>query len=86
VSFSNSLNMKKILSFTFFGLVKRLNDIGLVVVMRPSYSFIGLIKITRMDLYYKHMLSLTILSKSNLGTRQKWWGKIGSISSVVFFT
>jgi len=49
VSFPNSLNMKKILSFTFVKLVKKLNDIGLFIMTIPSYSFLRLVKLTRMD-------------------------------------
>jgi len=50
VSFSNSINMKKILSYTFFRLVKRLNDIGFIAMMNMSFSFLGLIKLARSDL------------------------------------
>ena len=49
VSFSNSLNMKKMSSYTFVGLVKLLNDIELVTMMNMSFSFLGLIKLTRSD-------------------------------------
>ena len=48
MSFSNSLNMKKMLSFSFVGFVKKLNDIGLVIMTKPSYSFLGTIKLTMM--------------------------------------
>ena len=47
VSFSNSVNMEKISSFNFVGLVKILNDIGFVTMMDMSFSFLGLIKLTR---------------------------------------
>ena len=49
VSFSNSLNMKKIPSYTFVELVKLLNNIGFVTMMNMSFSFLGLIKLTRSD-------------------------------------
>jgi len=49
VSFSNSLNMKKIPSYTFVGLVKTLNDIEFVTITDMSFSFLGLINITRLD-------------------------------------
>ena len=47
VSFSNSLNMTKIPSYTFVELVKTLNDIGFVAMTNVSFSFLGLIKLTR---------------------------------------
>lgn len=47
VSFSNSLNMKKISSYTFVGLVNLLNNIGLITIMDMGFSFLGLVKITR---------------------------------------
>ena len=47
--FSNSLNMEKILSYTSVGLVKILNDIGFVPMTNMSFSFLGLVKITRLD-------------------------------------
>ena len=49
VFFSNSLNMKKIPSYTFVGLVKILNDIGFVTITNVSFSFLGLIKLTKSD-------------------------------------
>ena len=49
MSFSNSLNMKNILSYTFVELVKILNDIGFVVMTNVSFSFLGLVKLTRSD-------------------------------------
>ena len=51
MSFSNSLNMKKIPSYTFVGLIKILNDIGFVTMTNMSFSFLGLIKLTRSDSY-----------------------------------
>jgi len=50
VSFSNSLNIKKIPNCTFVGLVKILNDSGYVTMMSMSFSFLGLVKLTRSDL------------------------------------
>jgi len=47
--FSNSLNMKKILSYTFFGLIKTLNDIGFINMTNMSFYFIGLINFSRSD-------------------------------------
>ena len=49
MSFSNSLNMKRISSYTFVKLVKPLNDIGFVTMTDMSFSFLGLIKLTRLD-------------------------------------
>ena len=49
VSFSNSLNMKKIPSYTFVRLVKLLNDIVFITMMNMSFSFLGLVKLTRSD-------------------------------------
>ena len=49
VHFSNSLNMKRILSYTFVGLVKLLNNIGFVTMTNMSFSFLRLIKIIRLD-------------------------------------
>ena len=48
VSFSNSLNMKKIPRYSSFRLVK-LNSEGLVTMARLSFSFLVLVKLTRMD-------------------------------------
>ena len=47
--FSNSLNMKKISSYTFVRLVKLLNDIRFITMMNMSFSFLRLIKLTRLD-------------------------------------
>ena len=47
--FSNSLNTKKILSYPFVGLIKTFNDIGFVTMTDMSFSFLGLIKLTRSD-------------------------------------
>ena len=47
--FSNSLNMKKIPSYTFVELVKLLNNIGFVIMTNTSFSFLGLVKLTRLD-------------------------------------
>jgi len=41
--------MKKIPSYTFAGLVKILNDIGFVIMTNMSFSFLGLVKLTRSD-------------------------------------
>jgi len=49
MSFSNFLNMKKIPGYIFVRLVKALNDIKFVTMMNMSFSFLGLIKITRSD-------------------------------------
>ena len=49
VYFSNSLNMKKIPSYTFVGVVKLLNDIGFVTITDMSFSFLGLVKNSRLD-------------------------------------
>ena len=49
VSFSNSLKMKMIPSYTFIGLVKRLNDIEFITMTNMSFSFLGLVKLTRLD-------------------------------------
>ena len=49
MSFSNSLNMKKIPSYTFVRLVKLLNNIRFVIMMNMSFSFLGLVKLTRLD-------------------------------------
>ena len=49
VSFSNSLNMKKISSYTFVELVKLLNNIIIVTMTNMSFSFLGLIKLIRSD-------------------------------------
>ena len=49
VSFSKSLNVKKILSYTFVRLINLLNDIGFVIMMDMSFSFLGLVKLTRSD-------------------------------------
>ena len=49
ISFLNSLNMKKILSYPSTGLVKNVYDERLVTMTRPSFSFIGLVKLARMD-------------------------------------
>ena len=49
MSFSNSLNMKKILSYTFVELVKTYNDIGFVAMTNMSFSFLRFIKLTRSD-------------------------------------
>ena len=49
VSFSNSLNMKKIPSYTFVELVKLLNNIGFVIMTNMSFSFLGIISLTRSD-------------------------------------
>ena len=39
--------MKKILSYTFVELIKILNDIGFVTMTNMSFSFLGLVKLTR---------------------------------------
>jgi len=49
MSFSNSLNMKKISSYTFFGLIKLLNNIGFVTMTNMRFSFLGIVKLTRLD-------------------------------------
>jgi len=45
VSFSKSLNMKKILSYTFVRIVKLLNDIGIVTMtnISPSWGLLNLL-------------------------------------------
>ena len=48
--FSNSLNMKRIQSYTSVGLVKILNDVGFITMMNMSFSFLGFISLTRLDL------------------------------------
>lgn len=42
--------MKKIPSYTFVGIVKILNDIEFFAMTDVSFSFLGLIKLTRLDL------------------------------------
>ena len=49
VSFSNSLNMKNISSYTFVELVKLLNDIRFITMTNMSFSFLVLVKLTRSD-------------------------------------
>ena len=49
MSFTNSLNMKKIPSYTFIGLVKLSNDIEFITMTNMNFSFLGLIKLTRSD-------------------------------------
>jgi len=49
MSFSDSLNMKKILSYTFVRHVKIVNEIRFIVMTDMSFSFIGLIKLNRSD-------------------------------------
>jgi len=49
MSFSNSLNMKKILSYTLVELIKISNDIGFITMMKMSFSLLGLVKLTRSD-------------------------------------
>ena len=89
MSFSNSLNMKKILSYTFVGLVKLLNDIGFITMTNMSFSFLGLVKLTRLDssegwtYNASTCYPLQAHDKNNWGTYQKWWGEIeNSISRV----
>ena len=47
MSFSNSINMKKILSYIFVGLIKILNDTIFIIMTNMSFSFLGLVKLTR---------------------------------------
>jgi len=39
------------MSYTFFRLVKTLNDIGFIATMHMNFSFLGLINLTRSDSY-----------------------------------
>ena len=62
VSFSNSLNMKILQDLPMSDSLN-LDDIGLFIMTRLSFSFLGLVKIyqvgffRRTNLYYNHMLS-----------------------------
>ena len=49
VSFSNSLNMKKIPSYIFVELVKLLNNIGFIIMANMSFSFLRIVKLTRLN-------------------------------------
>ena len=49
MSFSISLNMKKIPSFIFVKLVKILNDIGFITMTNMKFYFLRLVKLTRPD-------------------------------------